>query len=287
VTPLKLAIPSPSGRRQADPGRLGYYDPRQGHYDIKARLVRTNLGNFDRHFRDLENYRLFNPPRFDTYKGFRPTGLTYNALLASHELCVASIQELIGLANPSDQGSLLSKYQKVIDAQVAILKNAYEYIQPLRQQVLDTINASGSPPLPRATPPRIPPSSDRLRPSTSAPEINPTLATASGADRQRDSTNSQSTPITLTDAMRMAHSDVNPQQDESTSTTSYRTPPAEGSNPSKVATTQERSGSKTRRSSNNSVSTTSSRTKARIAQREAALSLRELEQAHRLEEEEE
>ena len=87
--------------------------------------------------------------------------------------------------------------------------------------------------------------------------------------------------------MRTAHSTVNPQQDENTSTTPYGTPPAESANPSKGTTTQERSGSKTRGSSDKSELTTSSRIKAPIAQREAALSLQELEQAHRLEEEEE
>ena len=287
VTPLKLVIPSSAGHRQADSGRPSHYDARQCHYDYKARLVKTNLGNFDRHFRDLENYRLLNPPHFDTYEAFRPTGLAYSTLLASHELCAAAIQELIGLANPSEQRASLAEYQNVIDTQVAVLEDAYEYAQPLKQRVLDTINASGSPPLPRAIPPRTPPSTDRLEPSTSVPETNLTLATAPDADQRCDSMSSQPTHITLADAMRIAHSTVNPQRDQSTSTTSYRTPPAEGSNPSKVATTQERSGSKTRGSSNNSVSTTSSRTKARIAQREAALSLRELEQAHRLEEEEE
>ena len=162
VTPLKLAIPSSSGRKQTDAGR--HYN-----YEIKLKVVKTNLTNFDRHLKDLDSYRICNPTRFDTYKGFRPTGLTYNALFSSHELCAASIHELIGLANPSDQRALLSKYQKVIDTQVNVLEGAYDYVQPLRQHVLDTIKATGSPPLPHAASARITPSSVLPGPSTSAP----------------------------------------------------------------------------------------------------------------------
>ena len=166
-----------------------------------------------------------------------------------------------------------------------MLEGAYDYVQPLRQHVLHTIKATGSPPLPRATSARITPSSVLPGPSTSAPEANTTLAAASDADQRRDTP--RPTPVTLADAMRTAHSTVNPQQDENTLATSYGTPPAEDVNPSKGATTQEGFGSRTRESSDKSELTTSSRIRARIAQREAALSLQELEQAHRLEEEEE